>query len=145
MGSSVGSRKGAKARRAQGRTENGLSALVVEEAMRLHRGLGPGLLENVYETILSRKLEEHDVMVRRQVQVPLVYEGIAFDAAFRADIIADDKLILEIKAVEKLNNAHRKQMLTYLKLTGMRLGMILDFSSELMKHGIVRVVNELDG
>jgi len=78
------------------------------------------------------------------MQVPLVYEGIAFDAAFRADIIADDKLILEIKAVEKLNNAHKKQVLTYLKLTGMRLGMILNFSAELMKHGIVRVVNELD-
>ena len=113
--------------------------------MRLHRGLGPGLLENVYETILARKLEEQGVIVRRQMQVPLVYEGIAFDAAFRADIIADDKLILEIKAVEKLNNAHKKQVLTYLKLTGMRLGMILNFSSELMKHGIVRVVNELDG
>ena len=144
MGSSVGSRKGATARRAQGRTENDLSALVVEEAVRLHRGLGPGLLENVYETILARKLEEHGVIVRRQMQVPLVYEGIAFDAAFRADIIADDKLILEIKAVEKLNNAHKKQVLTYLKLTGMRLGMILNFSAELMKHGIVRVVNELD-
>lgn len=110
----------------------------------MHRGLGPGLLENVYETILAKKLEERGVFVRRQVSVPLVYEGISFDAAFRADIIADDKLILEIKAVDKLNNAHRKQLLTYLKLTGKKLGLILNFSEELMKDEIVRVVNRLD-
>ncbi len=112
--------------------------------MKLHRGLGPGLLENVYETILAKRLEERGVLIRRQVNVPLVYEGVSFDAAFRADIVADDKLILEIKAVEKLDSAHRKQLLTYLKLTEKRLGMILNFSADLMKNGIVRVVNRLD-
>ncbi|TVQ41377.1 MAG: GxxExxY protein [Wenzhouxiangella sp.] len=127
----------------QGRTENEISLLVVEEAISLHRNLGPGLLESVYETVLERKLTDRGLEVKRQVPVPLSYDGMEFDIAFRADLILDGKVILEIKAVETLGSSHKKQLLTYLKLSGLKLGLLLNFNEVLMKNGIARIVNQL--
>ncbi len=137
------SRKGAEAQRTQGITENAISLAVVEEAIALHRSLGPGLLETVYETILSKKLADRGLDVKRQVPIPLNYDGMIFDIAFRADLVVENKVILEIKAVEKPGPSHKKQLLTYLKLTNLKLGLLMNFSEELMKNGIVRVVNQL--
>ncbi|WP_346426855.1 GxxExxY protein [Wenzhouxiangella sp. XN201] len=116
----------------------------VDEAVKIHRDLGPGLLESVYEAVLAKRLTDQGMQVKRQVSVPLVYEGIKFKEAFRADIVVNEKVILELKAVEKLTRAHKKQLLTYLKLSELRVGLLLNFSEELMKHGISRVVNQFD-
>ncbi len=133
-----------KAQRTPRIEENEISSVVMNEAIALHRALGPGLLESVYEAILAKKLTDRGYEVKRQVPIPLVYDDLEFDIAFRADIVVENKVILEIKTVEKLNNAHKKQLLTYLKLSEMKLGLLLNFSAELMKHGTLRVVNQLD-
>jgi GxxExxY protein len=119
-------------------------SIVVNEAVRIHRDLGPGLLESVYEAILGKRLVDQGLQVRRQVAIPLIYEGLEFKEAFRADIVVNQKVILELKSVDKLDRAHKKQLLTYLKLADLRVGLLLNFSEELMKHGISRVVNQLD-
>lgn len=111
----------------------------MDESVRIHQDLGPGLLESVYEAILAKKLTDRGFLVKRQVAVPLEYDGVHFKEAFRADIVINDKVILELKSVEKLNKAHKKQLLTYLKLSGMTVGLLLNFSEELMKHGISRI------
>ena len=118
-----------------------LSGLVVDECIRIHRELGPGLLESVYETVLAGALERHGLKVTRQVPVDIVYDEMQFPAAFRIDLLIDGQLILEIKSVEMLKNLHAKQLLTYLRLTGMPVGLLLNFSGETMKEGIRRVVN----
>ena len=99
------------------------------------------MLESVYEVLLANKLERQGLSVSRQQKIPLRYDGISFTEAFRADLIINGKVIVEIKTVERLNNAHRKQLLTYLKLTGLRLGILLNFSEALMKDGITRIAN----
>ena len=103
--------------------------------------LGPGLLESVYEVILAKQLQRAGLKVETQVPVPIEYEGIRFSEAFRADIIVENRVILELKSVERVTRAHRKQVLTYLKLTGMKLGFVLNFGSETMKDGIARIIN----
>jgi GxxExxY protein len=125
-------------------TENEIGRIVVDAAVALHRELGPGLLETVYEVLLARKLSERGLAVERQVAVPIEYEGVRFEEGFRADIIVEKKVILEIKSVASVNNAHRKQLLTYLKLTGMKLGFLLNFAEAVMKDGITRFVNGLE-
>jgi GxxExxY protein len=143
--SDVGSRQGAKAPRSPGKSEEDeIVSIVVNEAVRIHRDLGPGLLESVYEAILGKRLVDQGLQVRRQVAIPLIYEGLEFKEAFRADIVVNQKVILELKSVDKLDRAHKKQLLTYLKLADLRVGLLLNFSEELMKHGISRVVNQLD-
>ena len=122
-------------------TENDIGKIVVNEAMRLHMELGPGLLETVYEVLLAKMLEKQGLAVQRQVPVPICFHGMSFDEGFRADIIAGGKVILELKSVERPNPAHKKQVLTYLKLTGLKLGFLLNFGEELMKNGITRVIN----
>ena len=122
-------------------TENEIGDIVVSTAIRLHQELGPGLLESVYEAVLSRMLEKQGLRVQRQVGVPIEFGGERFDEGFRADIIIEGKVILELKSVEKLHPVHKKQLLTYLKLTGMKVGYILNFGEELMKTGIVRIIN----
>jgi GxxExxY protein len=122
-------------------TENEIGKIVVDCAVRLHRELGPGLLESVYEVILAHELEAHGLKVKRQVPVPISYGGIAFEEGFRADLVLDDKVILELKSVESVTKAHKKQVLTYLRLTGMKLGYLLNFGEALMKDGISRIVN----
>lgn len=115
---------------------------VIGIAMRLHRDLGPGLLESVYETVLAAKLAEMGYKVDRQKPIDIRFEELRFDAAFRIDILVDDRLILEIKSVETLSKVHAKQLLTYLRLTGLSVGLILNFNEATMKDGIRRLVNE---
>ncbi len=123
--------------------ENEIGKEVVDAAIVVHRELGPGLLETVYEVIFMDELRKRGLKTERQVPVTIQCRGIRFDEGFRADIIVEDKVILELKSVERVTNAHKKQLLTYLKLTGMRLGYLLNFGEALMKRGITRTVNSL--
>ena len=106
-------------------TENEIGTIVVAMAITVHRELGPGLLETVYEVILARELQGRGLKVDRQVSVPITYKGVKFDEGFRADIIVAGSVILELKSVERVTPAHRKQVQTYLRLTGCRLGYLL--------------------
>jgi GxxExxY protein len=119
-----------------------ISAIVIDEAIAIHRELGPGLFEMVYEAILAGRLEARGLRVTRQMPVPLVFDGQSFDAAFRIDILVEDQLVLEIKAVEQLGKAHAKQLLTYLRILKQPVGLLLNFSGATMKEGIRRMVND---
>ena len=121
--------------------ENEISRVVVDRAIWIHRELGPGLLESVYEAVLQRQLVKKGFEVRRQVPVQIQFDCEIYDEGFRADLIVDGKFLIELKSVEKLTAAHRKQTLTYLRLTGIRLGLLMNFNEALMKDGIVRVIN----
>ena len=121
---------------------NDLSAIVVDEAIRVHRDIGPGLFETVYETILVSRLAARGLKVARQVPVPLEIEGHSFDVAFRIDVLVEDRLVLEIKSVELLTKTHAKQLLTYLRLLQQPVGLLLNFSGATMKEGIRRMVND---
>ncbi len=125
-------------------TENEIGTLVIEAAIAVHRELGPGLLETVYEAVLARELADRGLKLERQVPVPISYKGIQFDEGFRADIIVENKVILELKSVERVIPAHKKQVQTYLRLTGCKLGYLLNFGAEVMKAGITRCVNGLE-
>lgn len=118
--------------------------MVVESAIALHRNLGPGLLESVYETALAHDLKTRGLSVERQVPVSFEYNGIRFDEDFRADLLVEGKVILELKSVEKVSPAHKKQVQTYLRLPGLKLGYLLNFGEALMKDGITRCVNGLE-
>ncbi len=122
-------------------TENEIGKIVVDCAVRLHKDLGPGLLESVYEVLLANELELKGLKVKRQVPISIEYHGVQFDEGFRADIVVEDKVILELKSVEVANPAHKKQVLTYLRLTGCKLGYLLNFGDSLMKDGITRLLN----
>ena len=122
-------------------TENEIGTIIVDTAIHVHRVLGPGLLESVYEIVMAKLLEEKGLKVQRQVRVSIVFEELRFDEAFRADMIVEGKVIVELKSVEKQNPVHPKQCLTYLKLTGMKLGYVLNFNEVLMKDGINRIIN----
>ena len=122
-------------------TENEMGDILVEAAIQIHRELGPGLLESVYEMILARKLEKLGIKVERQVVVPVEYEGERLAEAFRADIILEQKVIVELKSTELLARVHQKQVLTYLRLTGLKLGYVLNFGQDVMRKGISRVIN----
>jgi GxxExxY protein len=100
-------------------------------------------LETVYEAVLAHELRRSGLRVDRQVSIPVAYERLRFDEGFRADLIVENKVIVELKCAEKLSNAHKKQLLTYLRLADKRLGYLLNFSEALMKHGITRTVNRL--
>jgi GxxExxY protein len=119
-----------------------ITAIVVDECIAIHRELGPGLFETVYETVLAGRLEVRGLKVARQVPVPLVFDGHSFDAAFKIDILVEDRLILEIKSVEKLSKAHARQLLTYLRIFKQPVGLLLNFSEATMKDGIRRMVND---
>jgi GxxExxY protein len=123
--------------------EDRIGALLVDTAVKIHRELGPGLLESVYEAVLAYELRRRNLQVARQVPIAVVYQGLRFDEGFRADLLVEGKEIVELKCVERLNNAHRKQLLTYLRLTGLQLGFLLNFAEPLMKNGITRTVNQL--
>ncbi len=123
--------------------ENEIGRIIVDAAVTVHRELGPGLLESVYEAILARELTDRGLKVERQVPVPIVWRGMRFEEGFRADIIAEGRLIVKLKSVETVNNVHKKQLLTYLRLTGMKLGFLLNFGAAVMKDGITRTVNGL--
>jgi len=121
--------------------ENEIGTLIVDCAVHLHQGLGPGLLETVYETVLAHRLEKCGLRVDRQVSIPIEFDGEKFNEGFRADLIVEGKVIIELKSVEKVSPAHKKQLLTYLKLTGLKLGYLLNFGDALMKNGITRTIN----
>jgi len=125
-------------------TENEIGRIVVDAAVKAHRVLGPGLLESVYEVVLARELERRGLPVERQVPVAIEYEGLKFDEGFRADMIVGGKVILELKSVERVTPAHKKQIQTCLRLTDMKLGFLLNFGESLMKDGITRAVNGLE-
>ena len=124
--------------------ENRIAKEVVDAAFQIHRKLGPGLLESVYEVILARDLEKRGLSVVRQKPIPIVYDGLKFNEGFRADIIVENKLLLELKSLEEVTAVHKKQLLTYLRLTNTRLGLLLNFGSPVMKNGIFRIVNGLE-
>jgi iron complex transport system substrate-binding protein len=114
---------------------------VVDASMKLHMTLGPGLLETVYAMILQKKLQERGYHVEREVPIPVEYEGLNFELGFRADLIINGCFIVELKSVEKIAPVHAKQLLTYLKLTDFRLGLLINFGDALLKDGIKRLAN----
>ena len=124
-------------------TENELSRVIVDKCLKIHRALGPGLLESVYEEVLFYEFTKDSIQCKRQVGIPVIYEDIQLDLGFRADMVVGDKVILELKSAEKILPVHKKQLLTYLKLSNMRLGLLINFNVELIKNGITRIVNNL--
>lgn len=125
-------------------TENDLARHVVDAAFKVHITLGPGLLGSVYEALLAHELQRRGLTVQRQAPISIVYDGIRLDEAFRADLIVGDLLIVEIKSTESSPPVHKKQLLTYLRLSGRRLGLLINFGAPLIKDGITRIVNGLD-
>lgn len=119
-----------------------ISGDVVDIALRLHRDLGPGLLESVYEAVMAGKLAAMGYAVARQRPIDIEYEGLRFDAAFRIDLIVDERLLIEIKSVENLSPAHGKQLLTYLRLTKQPVGLLINFGAATLKEGLRRIVND---
>ncbi len=125
-------------------TENELGTIIVESAIAVHRELGPGLLETVYEVALAYELQQRGLKAERQVPVPIKYKQIGFEEGFRADIFVEDRIILELKSAEKTTAAHRKQIQTYVRLAERKLGYLLNFGEAAMKDGITRAVNGLE-
>ena len=125
-------------------TENEIGTINVNAAIAVHRQLGPGLLESVYEIVLAYELQQRGLGVNRQMPIPIRYQDMTFDEAFRADLLVAEKVIVELKSVEQVSEAHKKQVQTYLRLTGCKLGFLLNFGEALMKRGITRVVNGLE-
>lgn len=115
---------------------------VIDLSLRIHRELGPGLLESVYETVLAGKLVEMGYLVDRQKPIDVEFEGRRFEAAFRIDLLVDNRLLVEIKSVDALNNAHLKQLQTYLRLTKQPVGLLINFAGATLKEGLRRVVND---
>ena len=124
-------------------TENEIATIIVDAAYKIHTRLGPGLLESVYETTLAYELAKRGLQLRRQQAMPLVYENVRMDIGFRADLVVDGKVIVEIKSIDAISPVHRKQLLTYLRLKEKRLGLLINFNVELIRDGITRVVNNL--
>ena len=116
---------------------------VLGAAFQIHTALGPGLLESVYEAVLEYELKKRGLRVARQVPLPVVYEEVRLDEGFRADLIVEDKVIIELKSVEQIVPVHKKQLLTYLRLADKRLGLLINFGEALIKDGLSRVVNNL--
>ncbi|HKP15150.1 MAG TPA: GxxExxY protein [Gemmatimonadaceae bacterium] len=120
-----------------------ITGAIVDESIRIHRARGPGLLESVYEIILASVLERRGMYVERQLPITFSYDGIVFVHAFRADLVVEKRVIVEVKSIERLATVHPKQLLTYLRLTDLRVGLLLNFGASIMKDGIKRVVNDL--
>jgi GxxExxY protein len=124
-------------------TENEIGTICIETAIAIHRELGPGLMESVYELVMAHELKQRGLYVERQAPISISYKSMKFEEAFRADLLVAQRVLIELKSVENLIPAHRKQIQTYLRLTGMKLGYLLNFGEALMKDGIVRAVNGL--
>jgi GxxExxY protein len=124
--------------------ENDIGTKIIETSIIVHRELGPGLLESVYEVVLAKELSNLGLKVERQVPVPIIYKGVTFNEGFRADRIVEQKVLVELKSVERILSAHKKQVQTYLKLTRLKLGYLLNFGDDVLKSGITRCVNGLD-
>jgi GxxExxY protein len=124
--------------------ENEIARVVVDVAYHVHRGLGPGLLESVYLAVMEYELKKRGLHVDKEVPIPVVWEEVTLEVGFRADLIVEGKLIVELKSVEEVARVHKKQLLTYLRLADRRLGLLINFGAELVKDGISRVVNGLE-
>ena len=124
-------------------TENEISKVVVDTCFKMHKRYGPGLYESVYEEIFCYELNKTGLSYKRQQGVPLIHEDIKMEIGFRADVIIEDKVIIELKSVDELADVHFKQVLTYLKLTQLKLGLLINFNTSLIKNGIHRLVNNL--
>lgn len=125
-------------------TENEIGKIVVDAALAIHKEIGPGLLESVYEVIFAHELETRGLKVQRQIPISIRYRGIQFDEGFRIDLLVEDKVIIELKSAESMNRVFAKQVLTYLRLSNRQLGYVINFGMSLIKDGIERVVNGLD-
>ena len=123
--------------------ENELAGVVVDAALAVHKALGPGLLESVYVAALAIELTERQLQHEREVAINAIYRGRPLGIAYRADLVVESKLLIEVKAVDAIHDAHVAQTLSYLRLTNLRLGLLINFSAPLIKHGIRRVVNNL--
>ena len=123
--------------------ENEIARKVVDAAYRVHTKLGPGLLESVYEVVLTHEIKQRGLSVTRQKLIPVKYDDMVFNEGFRADIVVEDSVIVELKSVETTAPVHKKQLLTYLRLADKKLGLLINFGAPLIKHGISRVVNGL--
>jgi len=124
-------------------TENEIAAHIVDAAFKIHEKLGPGLLESVYEVVLAHELQKRGLRVARQVPIPIIYDGIKFEEGFRADLLVEAKVIVELKSLETVPPVHKKQVLTHLRLMNLKLGLLINLGEELIKNGISRVVNGL--
>jgi GxxExxY protein len=124
-------------------TENEIAVTVVDAALKIHKTLGPGLLESVYQAALTYELQNRGLQVEEQVAIPVYYETVKLDLAFRVDLLIDGKVVIEIKSIENFAPVHRAQLLTYLRLMDLRLGLLINFNVELIRDGIRRVVNRL--
>lgn len=124
-------------------TENEISKIIVDKCYHIHVELGPGLLESVYEEVLYFELKEEGLKVERQKSLPVTYKGLEMNIGFRADLIVEDKVIIELKSVEVIAPVHPKQLLTYLRITNLKLGLLINFNEVLIKNGITRIVNNL--
>lgn len=122
--------------------ENEIGAIVIDCAARVHQELGSGLLETVYETELAQRIGQRGLAVERQVSIPITFYGIKFEDGFHADLIVEHQVLLELKSVEEISKMNEKQVLTYLRLTGIKLGYLLNFGKRLMKDGVARIINE---
>jgi len=125
-------------------TENAIAKEIVDAAFRIHTTLGPGLFESVYVSVLAYELGRRGLRTVREQEIPVVYEGVRIETGFRADLIVEDKVIVEVKSVELLAPVHKKQLLTYLRLADKRLGLLINFQVALIKDGITRIVNGLE-
>ena len=124
-------------------TENEISKIIFETALKVHKALGPGLLESAYEECMFYELKKAGLFVEKQKPLPLIYEEVKLEIGYRVDIIVENKVIVEVKSVDALNDVHLAQILTYLKLSGSKLGMLINFNVALIKNGIKRVVNNI--
>jgi GxxExxY protein len=123
--------------------ENEIATIIVDAAFKIHKTLGPGLLESVYEAILKYELQKRGLKVLQQLGIPIAYEGLNLGIGFRVDLVVGDKVVIEIKSIEALAPVHSKQLATYLRLMDLRLGLLINFNEELIRDGIRRVVNRL--
>ncbi len=124
-------------------TENEIGKIVVECALKVHRALGPGLLESAYVACMQHELIKSSLIVKSQVALPIVYDGVKIESGYRLDLLIEEKVVIEAKSVEALNDIHLAQMITYLKLSGLKLGFLINFNVKMIKNGIKRVVNHL--
>ena len=125
-------------------TENSVAKIIVDVAYQIHKKLGPGLLESAYQTIMVDELRKRGLNVKSEVLMPVIYDDVVIENGYRADIIVEDLVIIELKSLEKIAYVHKKQLLTYLKLSNYKLGLLINFGAPLIKLGIKRVVNGLD-
>ena len=133
----------AQSTRGTAMTENEITAIIIDCCIKIHKTLGPGLLESVYENVLVYELKKRGLVCESQKGIPIIYDDIRMDTGFRADLIVEDMVIIELKAVENLLPVHKKQLLTYLRLADKKVGLLINFNEELMKNGITRIANKI--